>query len=150
MKLKAIFALVLLNFGLALAAVRAEATASFNVRDHGAKGDGVTLDHVAINRAIEAASSVGGGTVWVPAGRYLCGSIRLKSNIRLHLDTGSVIVAAPQSANAYDETEDFVPPAYQDGGHTYFRNSLIWGIGRDIGRQFHPRRHDGGQHGHGG
>jgi polygalacturonase len=101
---------------------------TYNIRNYGAVGDGVSLDHEAINRAIEAASrEPGGGTILVPAGNYLCGSIRLKSNIDLHLDAGAVIIAAPQSSNAYDETEEFVPPAYQDGGHTYFRNSLIWG-----------------------
>lgn len=104
-----------------------KASTAFNVRDYGAIGDGAALDHTAINKAIEAASASGGGTVWVPAGQYLCGSIRLKSNINLHLDAGAVIIAAPQSSNAYDETEEFTPPAYQDGGHTYFHNSLIWG-----------------------
>lgn len=99
----------------------------FDIRDYGSVGDGKALDHGAINKAIEAAAAAGGGTVWIPAGKYLCGSIRLKSNIRLHLDAGALVVAAPQSSNAYDETEDFIPPAYQDGGHSYFRNSLIWG-----------------------
>jgi len=102
---------------------------TLNVRDFGAVGDGETLDHEAINRAILAAVEAGGGTVWIPAGDYLSGSIRLQSNIRLHLDAGATIIAAPQEMNAYDYTEDFIPPAYQDGGHTYFRNSLIWGIG---------------------
>jgi len=101
----------------------------FNIRDFGAVGDGETLDHEAINRAILAAVDVGGGTVWIPAGEYLCGSIRLQSNIRLHLDTGATIIAAPQDMEAYDYTEEFIPPAYQDGGHTYFQNSLVWGIG---------------------
>lgn len=99
----------------------------FDIREHGAAGDGKTLDSPAINRAIEAASLVGGGTVHIPAGTYLSGSIRLKSKINLHLAPGAVILGAPQEMNAYDETEDFIPPAYQDGGHTYFRNSLIWG-----------------------
>jgi polygalacturonase len=63
----------------------------------------------------------------VPAGRYLCGSIHLKSNIELHLDNGAYIIAAPQSMNAYDESEKFEGPQYQDGGHTFFHNSLLWG-----------------------
>ena len=99
----------------------------FNVRDYGATGDGVTLDSPAINRAISAAAQTGGGTVWVPAGRYLSGSIRLANNINLHIDAGAVILGAPQDMNAYDETEPCSRPAYQDGGHCYFHNSLIWG-----------------------
>ena len=86
-----------------------------------------TLDSPAINRAISAASQTGGGTVWVPAGRYLSGSIRLTNNINLHIAAGAVILGAPQEMEGYDAEEDFAGPAYQDGGHTYFHNSLIWG-----------------------
>jgi polygalacturonase len=99
----------------------------FNVRDYGATGDGKTLDSPAINKAIEACAAAGGGTVFVPAGTYLSGSIHLANNLNLHLDAGSTILAAPQNMNAYDETEPWEGTAYQDGGHTYFHNSLIWG-----------------------
>jgi len=101
--------------------------ATYNVRAFGAKGDGKTLDHTAINRAIDAAARMGGGTVEVPPGIYLCGSIRLRSNIHLVIDAGATILGAPQRLNAYDAAEPFAGPAYQDGGHTYFHNSLIWG-----------------------
>src|SRR5262249_41987291 len=40
---------------------------------------------------------------------------------------GATLLAAPQKMNAYDETEPWEGIAYQDGGHTYFHNSLIWG-----------------------
>lgn len=101
--------------------------AEFNVRDLGAKGDGVALDSPAINQAIEKAAAVGGGRVLVPAGKYLCGSIRMKSRVELHLAKDAVIVADEWDSKNYDPTEPFTPPAYQDGGHTYFHNSLIWG-----------------------
>ena len=42
----------------------------FDVREFGAKGDGKTLDTGAINKAIEAASASGGGTVYFKAGTY--------------------------------------------------------------------------------
>ena len=99
----------------------------FNVRDFGAVGDGTNLDSPAINKAIDAATQAGGGTVLVPAGTYLSGSIHLQSNIHLLIDAGATILGAPQKMNAYDETEPFSGKAYQDGGHTYFHNSLIWG-----------------------
>ncbi len=102
----------------------------YNVRYFGAVGDGKTLDSPAINAAIEAAESDGGGQVYLPAGTYLSGSIRLKSNIDLHLSPGCIILAAPSEMNAYDESESFDGfPEYQDGGHTYFHNSLIWADG---------------------
>jgi polygalacturonase len=99
----------------------------FNVRDFGAAGDGKNLDSPAIDRAIDAAAKAGGGTVLVPAGTYLSGSIHLQSNIHLLIDAGAIILGAPQNLNAYDETEPFIGIAYQDGGHCYFHNSLIWG-----------------------
>jgi polygalacturonase len=106
----------------------AEAKSVYNVRKFGAVGDGKHLDSPAINKAIEAAANCGGGTVLVPAGTYLSGSIRLKSNIHLLIDAGAKILGAPQSMHAYDAEENFThAPAYQDGGHTYFHNSLIWG-----------------------
>ena len=128
-----------------LTIVSAMANGVYNVRDYGAKGDGKTLDSPAINAAIEAAVADGGGQVLLPAGRYLCGSIRLKSNIDLHLSSGCVIEAAdpkqfPKGSTTialggdggglYDESEPWEGPAYQDGGHTYFHNSLIWAEGQ--------------------
>ena len=115
----------------AMTVVGAGAHGVFNVRDYGAKGDGRTLDHGAINRAIEACTASGGGQVLLPAGVYLAGSIRLKSNVDLHLSAGAKILAAPASMKAYDESESFGGfPEYQDGGHTYFHNSLIWAEGQ--------------------
>lgn len=103
----------------------------YNVRDYGAFGDGKTLDHQAINRAIEACTAAGGGQVLLPSGKYLCGSIRLKSNVDLHLSAGASILAAPGNLKAYDEAESWEGPQYQDGGHTFFHNSLIWAEGQE-------------------
>src|SRR5207253_1934780 len=90
----------------------------YNVKDYGAIGDGVNLDSKAINKAIDAASAVGGGTVYLPAGNYLSGSIHLKSNISLFLDQGATIIAAAVTAeNGYDEEEASVNTIYQDSGH---------------------------------
>ena len=53
------------------------ACAATSVRDFGAKGDGTTKDTAAIQRAIDAAAKRGGGTVAVPPGRYVSGTIHL-------------------------------------------------------------------------
>ncbi|MDE6553653.1 MAG: right-handed parallel beta-helix repeat-containing protein [Muribaculaceae bacterium] len=113
-------------------AILSHAGGVFNVIDFGAKGDGKTLDSPAINAAIEAAVAEGGGQVLLPAGTFLSGSIRLKSNIELHLSPGCLLLAAPAEMKAYDESEEWGDfPQYQDGGHTYFRNSLIWAEGQE-------------------
>jgi len=111
--------------------------AVFDVRTYGATGDGKTLDTAAVNRAIEAAASTGGGVVLFPAGSYLCFSIRLKSFVQLHLLQGSTIVAADSPlpseqtgyhGGVYDSAEPKTAwDAYQDYGHNHWHNSMLWG-----------------------
>ena len=102
---------------------------AFHVRAFGARGNGENIDIDAINRAIAAASDAGGGTVVLPAGRYASYSIRLKSRVRLHLESGAEILAAePTPAAGFDVAEDAGAPAgWQDFGHSHWHNSLIWG-----------------------
>ena len=62
------------------------------MKDHGAKGDGVALDTKAIQSAIDTCARAGGGTVVLPAGNYLSGTIRFRSNITLQLENGAAIL----------------------------------------------------------
>ena len=62
-----------------------------NILDFGAIGDGKTLCTAQIQAAIDACAESGGGTVTVPAGRYLTGTIWLRSNVELHLCHASVL-----------------------------------------------------------
>lgn len=103
----------------------------YNIRDFGAKGDSITIDSDAINAAIDAAASKGGGTVYFPAGVYASYSIRMKSNISLYIDQGAIILGAKEiNGTGYDEPEPKTSyDAYQDFGHNHWKNSLIWGIG---------------------
>jgi len=122
---------IIMMFLMMVSLMAHASSADYNVRDYGAKGDGKTLDHHAINAAIDSCVAHGGGRVVVPAGTYLCGSIRMKSHVELHLSAGAKILAAPAKMQAYDEAESWEGPAYQDGGHTYFKNSLIYAIGQE-------------------
>merc|ERR1711865_602563 len=63
-----------------------------NVLDFGAKADGRTLDTKSINLAIHTHRCT---TVMLPAGEYLSGTIRLKSNMVLELQHGAVLLGAP-------------------------------------------------------
>jgi polygalacturonase len=111
----------------------------FNVRAFGATGDGKTLDTASVNRAIDAAAAAGGGMVLFPAGSYLCFSIHLKSQVHLHLEQGSAIIAADSplpgqqtgyNGGVYDAAEPNLPwESYQDFGHNHWHNSLLWGEG---------------------
>ena len=118
--------LLLLTFTLLNLSLSAK---DYNVKSYGAVSDGKTLTHDAFNKAIEDAVKDGGGRVIVPAGEYLCGSIRMKSNVELHFNDGAKIIAASEKYKAYDQREPWEGPQYQDGGHTFFHNSLIWADG---------------------
>ena len=63
------------------------------------KSDGQTLNTKSIQFAIDHISSNGGGRLLFPAGRYLTGSIFLKSNVTLHLEEGAVLLG---SLNPFD------------------------------------------------
>jgi hypothetical protein len=95
----------------------AAATSTFNVRDRGAAGDGKTLDTAAINRTIEVCSAAGGGQVLIPAGRYLTGTIQLKSNVTLLLEAGATIVGTSD----LDQYKNFSPP-----GDTPLADQVRW------------------------
>jgi polygalacturonase len=128
-----------------------------DVRNFGAKGDGVTKDTKAIQAAIDKASSSGGGTVILPPGKYVSGTIHLRSNLTLQIDQGAVLIFSPddEDFDPYEElpyhvlvppqkTESQVsfvsdtlperrrrsaPPAYDDTETTYFHYSLLSGDG---------------------
>lgn len=73
--------------------------ADFNVTGYGAKGNGVTDDAKAIQRAIDACSASGGGSVVFPSGKtFMAGPLHLKSNVDLHLQSNSVLLANPDEA----------------------------------------------------
>ena len=70
-----------------------------DVRDFGAAGDGRTLDTGAIQSAIEACGSAGGGTVLFLAGAYVTGSLTLRSHVTLHLEAGAILLGSEDPAD---------------------------------------------------
>ncbi|MBI5304381.1 MAG: glycoside hydrolase family 28 protein [Chloroflexi bacterium] len=75
-----------------------QASTLFNAREYGALGDGATNDTRALQSAIDAATKTG-GTVCVPAGKYVTGSIFLRDNITLFLDAGAVLLGSENPAD---------------------------------------------------
>ncbi|MCU0796558.1 MAG: glycosyl hydrolase family 28 protein [Akkermansiaceae bacterium] len=65
-----------------------------SVLDFGASGTGRSLDHGAMQKAIDAAAAAGGGRVVFPPGTYLSGSIALRSGVTLHLEKGATILGS--------------------------------------------------------
>ena len=73
----------------------------FNILDYGAVPDGITNNAQAIQKAIDEASGMGGQVV-VPAGRFLSGTLVLKSHIDLHLEKGAVLIGSLKEEDILD------------------------------------------------
>src|SRR5713101_4774770 len=84
-------ATALLYAAIAAADCSTQTASVLNVRDFGAKGDGIAKDTIAIQSSLDAAAKQGGGTVHIPAGRYLSGTIHLKNNVTLQVSHGAVL-----------------------------------------------------------
>lgn len=103
---------------------------TYNILDYGAIADTNHLSTIAINKAVEACYQNGGGRVMVPAGRFVSGTITLKNNVELYLESGSILYASTDTLHFPRQQQ----PAYRsqkDPGGWY---ALIYAEGaRHIG-----------------
>ena len=77
-----------------------------NILDYGAKGDGIALNTVAIQSAIDECATTGGGRITIPAGIYKSGTIWLRSSIELHLEMGAELLAS-DNMDDYNELDAY-------------------------------------------
>ncbi len=121
---------VLVMLGLMAAAQPAVAARPgvFSIRDYGAVGDGTTLDTPAINKAIEACAAAGGGQVLLPPGRYLSGTVHLKSHVTLFLEAGATLVGTKE----LDKYQYPILPAFMpEAGWGKWHRALLLGDGQE-------------------
>ncbi len=79
--------------------------AIYDVRVFGAVGDGVTLNTSALQSAIDQCSAAGGGIVLVARGRYVTGTLYLKSNVCLRVESGTAILGSTRIADYTTDTD---------------------------------------------
>ncbi len=118
--------LAIVGFLLGGSATGATSPYTFNVREYGAIGDGQNHDTEAINKAVEACAAAGGGQILFPAGRYLSGTVHLKSNTTLFLEAGATLIG---SSNL-EHYQNFSPPSgTPEARWTRWHRALILGDG---------------------
>ncbi len=118
----------------------------------------------AINEAIQSLA-MDGGEILVPAGTFRVYTIELESNANIYLEEGAVLQAAKTemydrqgniTSEAEDYDEDGTPGNYlqpevniyaglQDGGHTYFANSMLYAADKENIMIYGEGRLDGSQ-----
>lgn len=116
----------------------------FNASKFGIRSDGITLNTRSIQKAIDWISEQGGGTLRFWVGRYLTGSIHLRSNVNLDLQEGAILVG---STNPYDY--DKVAGCYalviaeKEHNIRISGKGCIVGNGRELANNFTQAVYDG-------
>lgn len=95
-----------------------------DVRDYGATSDGTRLCTEAIQAALDAAGTQGGGIVRLSGGTFLSGTLHMRSRVTLEIDPGTVLLGSP-------DIEDYPPQGwpmwwpYQEFYAGYWRHLIV-------------------------
>ena len=90
--------------------------ADYNILSYGAKNDTTVLSTEAIQQAIDACATNGGGRVLVPAGQYKTGTIVLRSHVNLHVEMGAVLYGSTRLSDYRPMTSSY--KSLRTGGPT--------------------------------
>lgn len=112
---------------LAIISVPAVAKQNISSEKAGLSGDGITLNTLRIQHAIDKIAAKGGGTLTLLPGRYLTGSIMLKSGVTLHLERGATLLG---STNPYDYHSAEIPKG-NNTENDLTSKALLMAIGAD-------------------
>jgi len=102
------------------------ASHTFDIRNFQSGADDPELNTAAINRAIEACAGSGGGQVLIPAGRWISGTIHLKSHVTLYLAPGAKLVG---TTNLYLYSRPSVPSFMPEANWGNWHRALLVGDG---------------------
>ncbi|WP_316837239.1 glycoside hydrolase family 28 protein [Pedobacter nutrimenti] len=124
----------------------AQKISQFNIAQYGAIGDGKKLNTEVIQKVIDMANEKGGGRVIIPDGRFLSGTLQLKSNVELYLEKKAVLLGStnpfdykkipmpglPKSPKTDDHPQMALLVAYNATNISISGKGLINGQGRDL------------------
>lgn len=98
------------------------AVSRHNVKAYGAKGDGTTDDTTAIQNAINAAATAGGGVVYLPIGTYIATQVKMKTRVVVEGNGWASILKQKNATSA-----DFVVLNDVNVEHTVLRDLKVDG-----------------------
>jgi polygalacturonase len=101
---------------LTTAPILAESGKIIDAKKAGIVADGTTLETASIQKAIDSCSAAGGGVLSFPAGRYLTGTIQIKSNVTLRLEKGATLLGSTEAAD-YQNLDPFIDGSGQAMGY---------------------------------
>lgn len=102
-------------------------TRRIDVREQGAVGDGLADDTAILNRAVEACAKAGGGQVHFPPGRYLTGTIHLRTGVDLYLEAGARVMGTTNLTHYHQPT---LPTSLPEARWGKWHRALI--LGEDV------------------
>jgi hypothetical protein len=106
--------------GAALAQAQTATQPVLSVRDFGAVGDGKMVETAALQQALDTVAGRGGGTVIIPAGHYVTGSLVMKSHTTLQLERGATLSGS-------SKRDDYpLVRARWEGVETNCHRALLW------------------------
>jgi len=98
----------------------------FDITAYDAKGDGLSVNTLAIQQTIDACHEAGGGKVVVPAGVFLSGSLRLRSRVTLKIDRDAILRGSPDIEDYSDETAPLHWGGFWAAAAANWRRCLIY------------------------
>ena len=115
-----------------------------SVKKYGATGNGKSLDTKAIQSTIDAISESGDiGTVWLPAGVYLSGTLHLASNVNLEIDENAILLGSTNIRDYEDANGKVHALIEANDCHNIaiFGKGTINGQGRQLGLNINRLHH---------
>lgn len=101
----------------------------FNVKNYGAVGDGATINTQAIQKAVDECHSKGGGTVIIPEGVYISGTLYMKDNVNLHLEERAILKGSASFSDYPDNKVKYINSFTHPPGKEFGCKALIFAEG---------------------